>query len=141
MKVRSRTPAYRIVVNPRPGDYVSEMRSSGYASAYQPAAPTRTVLSRPVDDPVRRASWRVPEVPPGVYLVLIYDGSEGGSHSTWDYFHVLGPAPARERAPRPVAAASPDPDGWPPALVALGVACGVVAGAGAVALVRRRRSA
>jgi hypothetical protein len=23
-------------------------------------------------------------------MVLIYDGSEGGQHYTWEYFHVLG---------------------------------------------------
>jgi hypothetical protein len=31
--------------------------------------------------------------PRGVYLLLIYDGSEGGEHYTWDYFHVLGREP------------------------------------------------
>lgn len=34
------------------------------------------------------ASWKVPDVPPGRYLVTIYDGSEGGAHYTWDFFAV-----------------------------------------------------
>ena len=41
--------------------------------------------------PVKRAVFRIPEdLRPGLYLMLIYDGSEGGQHYTWDYFHVLG---------------------------------------------------
>jgi len=97
-RVTTRSPAYKIVFNPRPGDYVSEMNSTGYASAYQPAAPTTTVMSRSVDNPVRRASYRVPEAPPGVYLVLTFDGSEGartapGTTSTCS-------APRRIPAPR-----------------------------------------
>lgn len=32
--------------------------------------------------------FRVPVAPPGRYLVSIYDGSEGGSHYTWEYFRV-----------------------------------------------------
>ena len=32
--------------------------------------------------------FRVPVAPPGRYLVSIYDGGEGGSHYTWEYFRV-----------------------------------------------------
>ena len=138
-RVTTRSPAYKIVFNPRPSDYVTEMRSVGYASAYQPTAPTSTVMSRPVDDPVRRASFRVPEVPPGVYLVLIFDGSEGGTHTTWDYFHVLGPAPATSTAAGRSAAASATEDGISPAVLALGILGGLILGAGTVAALRRRR--
>jgi hypothetical protein len=137
-RVTTRSPAYKIVFNPRPTDYVTEMKSAGYASAYQPGAPTATVMSRPVDDPVRRASFRVPEVPPGVYLVLIYDGSEGGTHSTWDYFHVLGAAPAPRTASDRAGAAPATEDGVSPALLALGVLGGLILGAATVAALRRR---
>ncbi len=112
------------------------MRDTGYASAYQPEAPTRTVLSRDVNAPVRPATFRVPEVPPGVYLMLIYDGSEGGSHSTWDYFHVIG-SPPMVREVSAAAGATPDSDGGSPLFVALGFAGGALAGAAAVGLLRR----
>jgi hypothetical protein len=138
-RVTTRSPAYRIVFNPRPTDYGTEMNSTGYASAYRPGAPTTTVMSRPVDDPVRRARYRVPDVPPGVYLVLIFDGSEGGSHSTWDYFHVLGPAPASRPANRTAAEpTSATEDGTSPAVLALGVLGGLILGVGTVAALRRR---
>ncbi len=137
-RVRTRSPAYKIVFNPRPTDYGTEANSTGYASAYQPAAPTTTVMSRPVDDPVRRASFRVPAVPPGVYLVLIFDGSEGGTHSTWDYFHVLGAAPARRSASGRGEPASATESGISPALLVLGVLGGLILGAGTVAALRKR---
>jgi hypothetical protein len=39
--------------------------------------------------PARRdVSFVVPDVPPGPYPVVIYDGSEGGFHYTWDLFRV-----------------------------------------------------
>ena len=34
----------------------------------------------------------VPDVPPGEYLIVMYDGSEGGRHYTWDTFRVTGAA-------------------------------------------------
>jgi hypothetical protein len=145
-KVTVRTQAYRIIFNPTPRNYGPAMRDTGYASAYQPEAPTRTLLSRAVQSPARRASYRVPAVPPGVYLVLIFDGSEGGSHSTWDYFHVLGAAPSAAEPPaaveRPGAGSSSegtsdDGDLALPSLAA-SVLAGVVIGAGAVAALGRR---
>jgi hypothetical protein len=36
----------------------------------------------------------VPDVPPGKYIVVMYDGSEGGRHYTWNTFKVTGAAPA-----------------------------------------------
>jgi hypothetical protein len=126
------------------------MSSTGYASAYQPAASTTTVMSRPVDDPVRRASFRVPEVPPGVYLVLIFDGSEGGSHTTWDYFHVLGVAPTSRHVTTgesetttahragPSSASKGGGNSISPALLALGIVGGLALGAASVAALRKR---
>ena len=30
-------------------------------------------------------------MPPGIYLLLVFDGSEGGAQATWDYLHVPDP--------------------------------------------------
>jgi hypothetical protein len=144
-KVTARTQAYRVVFNPRPSDYGRAMTDTGYASSYQPGAATTTVLSRPVSDPVRRATYRVPAVPPGVYLVLIFDGSEGGSHSTWDYFHVLGAAPATPGRPAVAPSSQVNNGEGDLKLVPLAayVAAGVAIGAVAMALrgrLRRRKS-
>lgn len=91
--------AYKVVFNPRPVDYGSAMRDVGYHSAYQPEAPSKTVVLRPQSKPARRLTFHVPNAPPGVYLVLILDGTEGGTHATWAYYHVLGrPPEPRKRA-------------------------------------------
>ena len=81
-------PAYRVIFNPRPRDLGI---APGYlTSAYRADVPTATVLSRPRDRPLRRPRFRVPAATPaGVYLVLIFDGGEGGAHNTWDYLHVI----------------------------------------------------
>jgi hypothetical protein len=34
------------------------------------------------------ASFQVPATAPGRYLVLMYDGTEGGVHYSWDYITV-----------------------------------------------------
>jgi hypothetical protein len=36
--------------------------------------------------------------PPGLYMVLIFDGGEGGAHNTWDYLHVIDPAGPEDNA-------------------------------------------
>lgn len=98
-------PAYRILFNPRPGDFGI---APGYlASAYRADAPTTTVLSRSRHKPTRKARFRVPRAtPPGLYMVLIWDGEEGGGHNTWDYLHVVD---WDERAGRGVTAAGQPP--------------------------------
>ena len=73
-----------------------------------------------------------------MYLVLIFDGSEGGTHSTWDYFHVLGAAPARLSASGRGEPASATESGISPALLALGVLGGLILGAGTYAVLRKR---
>lgn len=80
-------PAYRVILNPRPADLGIAPRY--LASAYRADAPTTTVLSRPRKAPTRRGRFRVPKgTPPGMYMVLVFDGDEGGAHNTWDYLHV-----------------------------------------------------
>lgn len=40
-------------------------------------------------------AFTVPRVPPGRYLVALYDGGEGGQHYSWETFTVTGSAAAR----------------------------------------------
>lgn len=81
-------PAYRVVFNADPDDFGT--MPSYLSSAYRADAPTTTVLSRPRRQPTREGRFRVPSgTPPGLYLVQIFDSSEGGSHSTFDYVHVV----------------------------------------------------
>lgn len=81
-------PAYRVDFNPRPTDFGI---APGYlASSYRADAPTTTVLSRPRREPTRTGRFRVPNgTPAGLYMVLIWDGDEGGAHNTWEYLHVV----------------------------------------------------
>jgi len=37
-------------------------------------------------------SFRVPAADPGRYLLLVYDGTEGGGHYTWEFVRVSGDA-------------------------------------------------
>lgn len=140
-------PAYRVVLNPRPTDL--GIAPDYLTSAYRSDAPTVTVLSRSREDPTRRGSFRVPETPDGLYMVLIFDGGEGGAHNTWDYVHVVDPArnqprqqppaatPAGQRTRTPSATTSSKTD---PALAALlGGAAGGILTITAVCLVARRR--
>lgn len=130
------TPAYRVLFNPKPGQLTI---SKDLASAYRPQSPTVTLLSRPRNKPIPRTSFRVPKVPPGVYLILIFDGSEGGAHNTWDYLHVPGPAPAATQRPparRPSSSPRASSDGtawlaWLAAGIALGVGGALVYNRGA----------
>lgn len=123
----TQTPAYRVLFNPKPDQL--GIAPKDLATAYRPRSPTVTLLSRPRKKPIRRTSFRIPSVPPGVYMVLIFDGSEGGAHNTWDYLHVLGPAPAADQrppatAPSSSAPASSDGTAWL-AWLAGGIALGI----------------
>ena len=145
---------YRVVFNPRPTDL--GIAPSYLASAYRADVPTTTVLSRPRRDAIRTGRFRVPDgTPPGVYVVLIFDRGEGGSHNTWDYVHVIPPEGEKDGVDGVVARGGPsqaprdnrqdalrpgDEPGsstrWP-ALVAAAVG-GVAVGVAIGALVRKR---
>lgn len=96
-KVRISSPVYKVILNPRKSDFL--IGPGGLESAYRADAPRAILFSRPKMRPGRRASVVIPRAfSPGLYMLLIYDGSEGGVHYTWDYFQVLGAAggPARD---------------------------------------------
>lgn len=83
---------YLVVWNPRAEWFVGGAGPPSLASAHREDAPSRVVLLRkrpPYPRLPPRARFRVPrDAPPGLYLVLVFDGSEGGTHATWDYVHV-----------------------------------------------------
>jgi hypothetical protein len=134
----ARTTAFKVIFNPTPVEYGGAMRDAGYASAYQPTAPTATVLSVSRNQRKRNRRFRVPDVPPGVYLVLIFDGSEGGQHKTWDYFHVLGPPPETlEPASREAREPASATDGPRPARPDTAVLAGLALGLAALAVIGR----
>jgi hypothetical protein len=137
--VSFRSGAYAVVFNPRRRDLIAPVPARGgggppavLAAAHRPDAPTRTYrLGTPLR-PERRARFRVPPTTPGgLYVVAIFDGSEGGTHGTWDYLLVDGPPPVRASAP------PPRPLG-PTGLVAAGVALVAAAAVGGHRLGRRR---
>jgi hypothetical protein len=87
---------YKAIWNPRPADFANQTTPIELASGHRPDAPTRTVLQGSRSHPRRRMVVRVPRAtPPGIYLVLVFDGSEAGWHTTWDYVQVPSrPTPA-----------------------------------------------
>jgi hypothetical protein len=98
------TGAYKVVFNPDRTDLAIGPKSlwQAHRSGVVPAVVFRLPYKYsdlPLRDPVE---FRVPVAPPGRYLVSIYDGSEGGSHYTWEYFRV------KERRP-PTTARRPTP--------------------------------
>ena len=73
----------------RPGAIRQSLQS--HRALYHPKQATRTLVSLP--RPRERVRFKVPDVPSGRYVMIIYDGSEGGSHYTYARFIV-------EKAPR-----------------------------------------
>jgi LPXTG-motif cell wall-anchored protein len=82
----------------------------------------------PKPSPLR---FEVPDVAPGVYLVVMYDGSEGGRHYTWNEFEVTDES--RAVAPAGRRRGEESHIRW---LLALGI---VILGAGAGWLLAIRR--
>jgi hypothetical protein len=127
--------AYKVIWNPAPSDFTGPT-PEGLESGYRPEAPTEVVVDRPRDRPAKRPRFRVPSAtPPGIYLVLMFDGSEGGTHSTWDYVQVRG-------RPEPASTASGDSsdDGANQAALAAAFGVGVCASLVSLVLLRRRRA-
>ena len=83
--------AYRVEWN---GPEVSPQGPS--LGPYHPHRRTLTLLSR--SEPRRNLRVRVPDVRPGVYSLIAYDGSEGGEHYMWTTFRVQ-PSSRKSLAP------------------------------------------
>jgi hypothetical protein len=135
-------PAYKVVWNPAPRDFRDQTTPVALASGYRAGAPTAVLLQRPRRRPLRHAPVRAPRnAPPGLYFVLIFDGEEGGAHTTWDYVQVGG-RPSAEPAPAAVPQGTTSDDGngsgsGSGTVVAVGVA-GLLAGAAGGVLAGRR---
>lgn len=88
--VSAATGAYKVVFNPDRTDLAIGPRSLW--EAHRPGVVPTVVFRAPYkysDLPLQGpVEFRVPAAPPGRYLVSIYDGSEGGSHYTWEYLRV-----------------------------------------------------
>jgi len=127
--------AYKVIWNPAPSDFTGPT-PEGLESGYQPDAPTAVVVDRPRDDPAKHPSFRVPSAtPPGIYLVLIYDGSEGGSHATWDYVQIRG-----RPEPTATASGSSGAEGGGQGALAAAFGVGVCASLVSLVVLRRRRA-
>jgi hypothetical protein len=85
-------PTYRVIWNPtrvmltpgpKPFCYGCQLRLWRH---HVPNAPSSVVYTR--RPRVSQYSFKVPQVAPGKYLVALFDGSEGGTHYTWDFVTV-----------------------------------------------------
>jgi hypothetical protein len=89
---------YKAIWNPRPADFANQTTPIELASGHRPGAPTRTVLQGSRSHPRRRMVVRVPRAtPPGIYVVLVFDGSEAGWHTTLGLRAGAGPPRGRPR--------------------------------------------
>jgi hypothetical protein len=129
--------AYKVIWNPAPSDFTGPT-PEGLESGYRPEAPTEVVVDRPRDKPAKHPSFRVPSAtPPEIYLVLMFDGSEGGTHSTWDYVQIRGRPEATSTASGD---SSSDDGGAGQGALAAAFGVGVCASLVSLVLLRRRRA-
>jgi hypothetical protein len=97
------TSGYKAIWNPAAADFADQTTPIDLAGGHRADAPTHTVVQGSPRHPRRRMVIRIPRAtPPGIYILLVFDGSEGGHHSTWDYVQVAGqdeaPAPGHRTA-------------------------------------------
>ena len=137
-QLASSYPTIRVVWNPVPADLLI---GPDYLARDHVSGQPRVVLQeqpRPGS-----ATFRIPATAPGRYLVLLYDGTEGGAHYSWDYITVRSGLRSPPSA-RPTGAATGParraggPDG--PVLVGLGAAFAALLGAGVLIVARRHRT-
>lgn len=73
---------FKVIWNPGPADFADQTTPAAMASGHRSDAPTSPLLQGSRKQPRRRMRLRVPRAtPPGIYLVLVFDGSEGGAHT------------------------------------------------------------
>jgi hypothetical protein len=96
-------PTIKIVWNPIPEDLLI---GPDYLGRDHVDGQPRVVLQKQPQP--ASASFQVPATAPGRYLVLLYDGTEGGTHYSWDYITVR-PAPRSATSTGPFVVASAPP--------------------------------
>jgi hypothetical protein len=119
----STTPTIKIVWNPVRDDLLIGPDFLGRAHV---AGQPRVVLQ---EQPQRGlATFAVPATAPGRYLVLLYDGTEGGMHYSWDYITVRSAprSPASAQPTTAMTAPARRPDGLESPVV-LGLAATLIA--------------
>jgi hypothetical protein len=100
-QLASTYPTIRIIWNPVPADLLI---GPDYLGRDHVDGQPRVVLQEQPRPAL--ASFQVPATAPGRYLVLLYDGTEGGAHYSWDYITVrAGPRSAPSVGPTVVTTA------------------------------------
>jgi hypothetical protein len=84
---RREGPAGTVVVVQRAYRVVWNGFEAPPGAPYHPHRRELTLIEVP--QPTRNLEVRIPDVAPGRYALLAYDGSEGGGHITWTVFRVL----------------------------------------------------
>lgn len=130
---------FRVVWNPTRRDiyYVQP----ALIAAHVDGTPREVLLDRDRGDARKRARLVVPNVPAGRYLVLMYDGSEGGAHYTWDSVTVRR-RPAAKDSPSTVVTTAPSSAGGGGGLPTAAVVASVLllVALGSAFELRRRRA-
>lgn len=79
----------RAIWNPTDADFNVELGGFRLRNwRHNPASEAITLAesAKPTEPPL---SVSVPKVPAGLYMLLVFDGSEGGTHFTWEYIWVV----------------------------------------------------
>ena len=124
LEVESR--AIEAIWNPRPSDL--KRAATGQSSDLRPDQATVTVFENQpaVTDPAKKKaangfSFEVPDVDPGRYLLLIYDGGEAGNHATWDRVRVISSPDSQSTSSREKDGEASGTEAWPLVVLLLGV--------------------
>jgi hypothetical protein len=130
-------PTIKIVWNPVPADFL--IGPDDLTRAHVSGQPRLVLQEQPRPSP---ATFRVPTTAPGRYLVLLYDGTEGGGHYSWDYITVRsGPRPPSSTRPAAAATEPARRAGGLNSPVLVGLAALVaLLGASVLVLARRHRT-
>jgi hypothetical protein len=115
-QLASTYPTIRIVWNPVPADLLI---GPDYLGRDHVDGQPRVVLQEQPQP--ASASFQVPATAPGRYLVLLYDGTEGGAHYSWDYITVRPGRRSASSAAPTVVSAAPARRGGPGGLALVGL--------------------
>lgn len=100
-KVRADYPLYKVIFNPDRTDLAIGPETLWKRHHGGPPITIFRQTWRYSVRPLNRgATFVIPRVAPGRYLIVLYDGGEGGSHYSWQTFEVL---PAGRNAAKPAA--------------------------------------